>query len=441
MKISRRKFLGTSASAVIVAGMMAKGKVFGANERIRVCCVGINGRGRSHIKAFGSEFKDESEVVALCDPDQHVLDQRVADVKGATGMEPKAYRDMREAFANKDIDAVSIATPNHWHALASVWACQAGKDVYVEKPMAQSFWEGQQVVAAAKKYNRIVQHGTQQRSNDKMLRDMKLLHEGFIGDIVHSRGYVYKNGNRASIGKGKPGNPPDYLDYNLWQGPAHERQWMDRVGGDADSEPGLWVHYNWHWFWEYGNGESGNQGVHEMDVAVWAMNKGLPARAYSTGGRYGWDDDGETPNTQVIDFTYPDGTILTFEVRNLGSFPEGKDDDCSNSAFGTKGYWVRGKGFFDYKHNPIEVTAQPPASRGTFGNFLDAVRSRKWEDIHGNPEEAFTSCAHIHIGNIAYRLQRAVTFDPATKTFPGDAEAAKMLKREYRDPFTVPEIA
>ncbi|MDX9972113.1 MAG: Gfo/Idh/MocA family oxidoreductase [FCB group bacterium] len=442
MKISRRKFLGASASAVIVAGMMTKGKVFGANERIRMCCIGINGQGGSHIKALTDKFKDDADVVALCDVDQTVLDKRAAEVKAATGKEPKKYRDMREAFADPDIDAVTIATPNHWHALATIWACQAGKDVYVEKPMAHSFWEGKQVIAAAKKFNRIVQHGTQQRSSERMMRDMKLIHEGFIGDVVHSRGYVYKNGGRHDIGKGKAGDPPEFLDYDLWQGPAQERPWMWREGGDAKNQPGgLWVHYNWHWFWDYGNGESGNQGVHEMDVAVWGMNKGLPTRVYSTGGRYAWADDGETPNTQVIDFTYPDGTILTFEVRNLGSFPEGGKEPCSNSVFGTKGYWVRGEGFYDYKHKSIEVTAEPPKSRGPFGNFADAIRSRKWEDIHGNPEEAFDGCAHIHIGNIAYRLQRALTFDPATSTFPGDEEATKMLKREYRDPFTVPEIA
>ncbi|MBI5095021.1 MAG: Gfo/Idh/MocA family oxidoreductase [Candidatus Hydrogenedentes bacterium] len=442
MDISRRSFLG--ASAAVVAGTMVRGAAFGANAKIGVCCIGINGRGGSHIKAFSES--EASEVVALCDVDKKVLEKAGAALAEKTGKKPKLYVDMREAFADKSIDAVSIATPNHWHSLATVWACQAGKDVYVEKPMAHSFWEGQQCVNAAKKFKRIVQHGTQQRSDPKRIRDMQLLHEGkLIGPVVHARGYVYKNGNRVDIGKGKPGKAPESLDYNLWLGPAKERPWMAREGGDPGlpKDGGLFVHYNWHWFWDFGNGESGNQGVHEMDVAAWAANKGLPVRVSSTGGRYKWKDDGETPNTQAMHFTYADGTMLTFEVRNLGSFPEGGDDDCANSAFGTDGYWVKGKGFFDYKRKPIPVpdSAALPPSKGPFENFLAAVKSRKWEDIYGNPEEAFTSCAHIHLGNIAYRLQKSLVFDPAASKFKGDRKATKMLKDNYRKPFVVPEIA
>src|SRR5690606_2866977 len=171
------------------------------------------------------------------------------------------------------------------------------------------------------------------------------------------------------IGHGTPAEPPEHIDYNLWQGPAPERPYMVKEDGS-----GLFIHYNWHWFWDYGNGESGNQGVHEMDIAVWGMDNGLPSREYSTGGRYGWDDAAETPNTQTIAFTYPDGRILTFEVRNLGSFPEGGEDACSNSLFGTEGYWVRNKGFFDYKNQPIVVEEPDAASDGPYGNFLNAVR-------------------------------------------------------------------
>ena len=239
---------------------------------------------------------------------------------------------------------MTIATPNHWHSLATIWACEAGKDVYVEKPLSHNIFEGKQVVAAAKKYGRIVQHGTQSRANAQLIRDMKLIHDGFIGKIVESRGYVYKNGNRGAIGHGKPGPVPTNLDWALWQGPSRDHEFL--LNADR-AKPGLYVHYDWHYFWEYGNGEIGNQGVHEMDIAVWGHNRGLPNKIFSAGGRF-LDDDGQTPNTQATTFSYPDGSILTFEVRNLGSFEEADAGPCSNSFFGTKGFYVRNKGFFTY---------------------------------------------------------------------------------------------
>jgi len=186
---------------------------------------------------------------------------------------------------------------------------------------------------------------------------MKLIHDGFIGPISHSRGYVYKNGNREAIGFGKPAAPPKNLDWALWQGPSVDHDYLAKVDDDKD---GLYVHYNWHWFWEYGSGEIGNQGAHEMDVAVWGHNRGLPVKVYSTGGRYAWKDQGETPNTQATSFKYADGSMMTFEVRSLGSFSEGCDNNCSNSFFGETGYYVRGAGFFDYKGKPIEVKEEKP---------------------------------------------------------------------------------
>ena len=432
MKVSRRQFLGTSAAAVIVAGTMAKGKVFGANDRIAVCCMGINGRGTSHI----NDIIDDpvGEVVALCDVDSKVLEGKAGIVKNKQKSEPKLFRDIRDALADKSIDAITVATPNHWHSLATIWACKAGKDVYVEKPLSHSLWEGRQLVAAAEKYGRIVQHGTQSRADTTLIRDIKMMHDGFIGDIVHSRGYVYKNGNRGSIGRGKPSAPPANLDWTLWQGPSPEHDYLKKEKGDG----GLQVHYNWHWFWLYGNGEIGNQGVHEMDIACWGHNvlkRGLPVKAMSQGGRYGLDDDGETPNTQATSFTYADGTMMTFEVRNLGSYPECGDEDCSNSFFGTKGYYQRGVGFFDYKKKPIQVDAPKPEGMSMFAHFFKAMRSRKQEDCPMTPLDGSLSCAHIHIGNIAYRLGRSVVFDPKAEKFVSDEEANGMVKRVYREGF------
>ena len=443
MEMSRRKFLGASAAAVIVAGTKAAGKVFGANDRIRFCCIGIHGQGGSHIKELLG-LKNDAEIVALCDVDAKVLEARVKAVKEAQGKKPKAYKDLRDVMADKNVDAITTATPNHWHSLVTVWGCQAGKDVYVEKPLSHGIWEGRQAVAAAEKNKRIVMHGTQSRSDAKLIRDMKLMHDGFIGPISHSRGYVYKNGNRGAIGFGKPGKPPENLDWKLWQGPSPDHEFLlkdaptpDVVRQDGE---GLYVHYNWHWFWEYGNGEVGNQGVHEMDIAVWGHNRGLPVKVYSTGGRYAWKDQGETPNTQATSFTYEDGSILTFEVRNIGSFPEACDEACSNSFFGSKGYYVRTKGFFDYKNKPIEVSEPLPEGKSKWAHFITAIRSRKVEDVTAPVLPAHLSCAHIHIGNIAYRLGRSLEFDPKAERFK-DEDANKLIKREYRKGFEVPQLA
>ena len=444
MELTRRQFISKTTAAVIVGGMMAQGKVFGANSRIGMCTVGFHGQGHSHINDI-LKMKDDAEYVALCDVDAEVRARGGKDVEAAQGKAPKLYQDIREALQDKNVDAVTIATPNHWHSLAAVWACQAGKDVYVEKPMSHSVYEGRQVVAAAEKYGRIVQHGTQSRSNATLIRDMKLIHEGFIGPIGESRGYVYKNGNRGPIGHGKPGPVPDYLDWTLWQGPSQDHEFLTNIDR---KKPGLYVHYDWHYFWEYGNGEIGNQGVHQMDLACWGHNRGLPIRAYSSGGRYGLDDDGQTPNTQATTFTYADGSILTFEVRNLGSFEEFNGSNCGNSFFGTKGFYVVGRGFFSYKEHkggerdaiPLPENTPEPDRGSKWERFFKAVRSRKPEDMPMSVLEAHQSCVHCHLGNISYRLGRSLEFDPASERFM-DGEANQYLKREYRNGFEVPQLA
>jgi predicted dehydrogenase len=444
MQYTRRQFLGKTATAVIVAGTLARGQVFGANNRIRICTVGFNGQGKSHIKDILAA-KDQAEYVALCDVDATVLAREAKTVESAQGKAPKLYKDLRAALDDKDIDAITIATPNHWHALGSIWACQAGKDVYVEKPLSHNIYEGRQLVAAAAKYQRIVQHGTQNRSNPTLRRDMKMIHDGFLGKIVESRGYVYKNGNRGPIGHGKPGPVPENLDWTLWQGPARDREFL--LNTDR-KKPGLYVHYDWHYFWEYGNGEIGNQGVHQMDVASWGHNRGLPVKVYSSGGRHGLDDDGQTPNTQATTFTYADDSIMTFEVRNLGSFEEFDGGNCGNSFFGTKGFYVVGKGFFTYKEGktagreaiPIPDNA-PALDKGSkWERFFKAVRSRKPEDMPVSTEEAHYACVLCQLGNISYRLKRSLDFNPKTERFT-DAEANQHVTREYRKGFEVPALA
>jgi predicted dehydrogenase len=445
MKTSRRQFLGTAASAVIVAGLKAQGSVIGANNRIRVCTIGFNGQGGSHIRDLLA-YKQDVEFTALCDVDAKVRAKGADLVKAAQGKAPKLYQDIRDVMADASVDAVTIATPNHWHALASVWACQAGKDVYVEKPLSHNIFEGRQVAAAAAKHGRIVQHGTQNRSHSTLIRDMKLIHDGFIGKIVESRGYVYKNGNRGSIGLGKPGAAPEFLDWNLWQGPAAAEPFQ--LNATRANKPGLHVHYDWHYFWNYGNGEIGNQGVHEMDIACWGHNRGLPVSVFSAGGRFGLDDAGQTPNTQATTFGYADGSILTFEVRNLGSFEEADGGNCGNSFFGTKGMYIRGKGFFTYKETkgtpreaiPLPADTPKVEKADKWQRWIAAIRSRRPSDLPVSPLDAHRSCVHCHLGNLAFRAGRSLAFDPQTETFR-DAALNAQLTRAYRTGFEVPALA
>lgn len=428
MEVTRRKFVGSSAAAVIAAGMLSKGKAFGANGRVSVCCIGINGQGGSHIKDVTAT--EGLEVVALCDADKKVLERRAKELEEATGKKPKTFVDMREVMADDSIQAVTIATPNHWHSLAAVWACQAGKDVYVEKPLSHNIWEGRQLVNAAKKHGRIVQHGTQARSSSTWLRDIKLLHDGFLGDVHMAKGFTYKTGNRKSIGFADFENPPEHLDWTLWQGPAQDRPYCKN-----------YVHYNWHWFWEYGNGEFGNQLVHQMDVACWGLNAGMPVKAASMGGRYAWKDQGETPNTQVTTFHYKNGKTLLMEVRNIGSYQEAGSLTTGNTFWAEKGYYVEGKGFFTYDHEPITVDVEPPERKSKFENFLKAIQSRNEADIRGTAMDGHISSAHCHLGNIAYRLGRTLEFDPDSEDFVNDKEASSMITRDYRKGFEVPSVS
>ncbi|MBX7257222.1 MAG: Gfo/Idh/MocA family oxidoreductase [Candidatus Hydrogenedentes bacterium] len=427
MKLTRRAFIGGAATAALIAGTRATGTVFGANERVRVACVGLNGRGGSHIDAFSSS--GNSEVVALCDVDSKVLQECASALETKTGKKPVLAADVRELLARDDVDAISIATPNHLHTIISIWACQAGKDVYVEKPLSHDFWEGKQLVAAAKKFNRVVQHGTQSRSSATWQKAINLIQNGAIGEVHTARGCVYKNGNRGSIGIKDNCDPPEWLNWNLWQGPAQEQPF------NPNYHP-----YNWHWFWRYGNGEIGNQGVHQMDIAVWGLNKGLPVKVYTGGGRYTYKDQAETPNTSATVFTYADGTMMTFEVRNRFTNDE-SGVRVGNIFYGSEGYYVQNKGFFDKDDKPVTPEEETPKGPSAFENFINAVKSRKPEDIHGNAEQGHLSAAHCHLANISYRLGRSLVFDPATEKFVNDDEANSMLRAVNRPGFEVPEIA
>ena len=404
---------------------LASGKA-AASDKIRVAVLGVNGRGKDHIAGF--EGVPDAQVAVLCDPDSKILAERAQQFEQRYNRKVETVSDLRKVFERKDIDAVSIATPNHWHSLAAIWACQAGKDVYVEKPGAHNIWEGRKLVEAAHKYNRIVQHGVQLRSSEAIQEAIAHLRKGTIGNVYMARGLVYRW--RPSIGKKSPEPVPSYLDYNLWTGPAKEVPFSKRF-----------VHYNWHWHWEWGNGDVGNQGIHETDLCMWGLDVGLPTRVTSMGGKFLFDDDKETPETQTSLYHYPDQKkMIQFEVRNWCTNDEA-GAGVGNIFYGSEGFLVV-KGYETYDIYLGQKREKGPSGKkggNHFANFIKAVRSRKTSDQNGPVESAHLSSALAHLGNISYRVGRTLNFDPKTERFVGDTEADTYLKRKYRAPFVVPE--
>ncbi|MFD2522592.1 Gfo/Idh/MocA family protein [Emticicia soli] len=428
-KFSRRDILKTAlpgSLAVMSIPTIIPSTAFGANDRLRVAVIGVNGRGKDHISGF---MKHENvEVATLCDVDKVVLQERATDFEKKYGKKVQTEQDLRKVYEDKTIDAVSIATPNHWHALAAIWACQAGKDVYVEKPACHNLYEGRKLVEAATKYNRIVQHGVQLRSSAAIQEAIKHLRDGLIGKVYMARGTVYKW--RPDIGNLGPSAVPEGLDWDLWQGPAKAREFSKN-----------YVHYNWHWFWDYGNGDIGNQGVHETDLCMWGLDVGLPEVITSTGGKYLWNDCKETPEVLTSTYQYPkEGKVIQFEVR---PWMTNKEDgiEVGNIFYGDKGYMVI-NGYNDYK-TFLGRNREPGPARNAGGdhykNFVDAVRAKNKALLNGPIETGHLSASIAHLGNISYRLGRTLKFDPKTETFPGDKEANAMLSRKYRAPYVVPE--
>jgi predicted dehydrogenase len=478
---SRRQFLENSMFAAAAANMAAHRTTpavaqdapkAGANEILQVCVVGVNGRGGSHLAGFGD--RKDCHIAAIVDCDEVVGNKKADEIEKRFGKRPTVYLDMRKAFEDKALDIVSIATPNHWHALAAIWAIQAGKDVYVEKPVSHNVSEGRRIVEAARKYNKICQTGTQSRSNPGMREVIELLHKGEVGEVKLARGLCYKP--RPSIGPRGNYDVPASVNYDLWSGPAEIKPL---------TRPKL--HYDWHWQWDYGNGDLGNQGIHQMDIARWGLGEmDLGESVFSLGGRFGYEDAGETANTQICLHQFGSGKRLIFEVRGL------KTDDYKGAKVGvifegSDGYVVspsyNGGVVFDKDGKQLKSIAKGGDSNH-FANFVAAVRSRDSKDLNADILEGHLSSALCHVGNISYRLGTPIsaadigqqlqgddvaleTFDrfqshlkdnkvdPATtkiafgpkltlggqEVFSGEraAEANKFLTREYRAPFVVPE--
>jgi len=430
--MNRRYFLG---SAIAAGAALRSSALASANDTVRIACVGVRDRGQNHIEAYNR--MSNVEIAAICDVDESVLNARLNEVEKAKGKRPAAFTDLRKLLEDKSIDAISIATPNHHHTLQTIWACQAGKDVYVEKPCAHDMFEARQIVAAAQKYKRIVAHGTQQRSGigREVVRQLR---EGLIGDVYMARGMCYKI--RNTIGR-KPVEPvPPGVHYDLWLGPAPEHAFTRNR-----------FHYNWHWFWDYGNGDLGNQGVHQVDMARWGLGVKYPTKVSATGGHFMFDDDQETPNTLSASFEF-DGAgprkMMTFEVRHWFSNHEAGIEEPSPQNvgvifYGSKGYmavWSEDSG----KYQTWLGREQTPGPSGSdlgnnFGNFIEVVRSRKQADLFAPIEEGAVSTTLVHLANISYRLGRSLQFDAANYSCVGDEEANRMFKRHYRAPFVVPD--
>jgi predicted dehydrogenase len=433
MPEQNRRVFFQSAGAAVMAGSASR--ILGANDRVNVAVVGLGGRGRAHMNEWAKV--PGAQITALCDVDQAALERGQAQVLKATGNNAKGYVDMRELFADKNVDAVSMPLPNHWHALASIWAIQAGKDVYIEKPACYNVFEGRKMIEAARKHNRMVQIGSQSRTIAHKMRAMQMLHEGAIGKVYLAKGFCYKR--RPSIGKKPDGPVPPGVNWDLFLGPAPMRAFNENR-----------FKYNWHWFWDTGNGDIGNQGVHEMDIARWGLGKaGHPTAVYSAGGKFAYDDDQETPNTQYAVFEYGDAE-LHFEVRGLltddmGSLKRDGRNTVGNIFYGSEGYLsVDDDGFQVYKGEDHKLALEEKAQRVSstqvhMENFSKACRSRNYKDLTADVEIGVISANLCHLANISYRLKRRLDFDPAKWEFKGDAEANRMLTRKYRAPYVVPE--
>ncbi len=453
---SRRFFLGAATA-------LAATRVWGANDKINVGIVGLGGRGTNHLNIYSKMA--EARVVALCDIDQAAREKAQATLLKNTGEKAKEYEDMRQAFADSNVEAVSIATPNHWHALAAIWAMRAGKDVYGEKPACYNIYEGQKMVQVARETKRMLQIGSQHRSTPYKMKAMDAMHQGLIGKIYLAKGLCFKR--RASIGHADDSPTPAGVNWDLFLGPAPMRPFNT-----------LRFKYNWHWFWDTGNGDIGNQGVHEIGICRWGLgDPEWPKTAYAQGGKYAYTDDQETPNTLLASYDYG-GREIVFEVRGLLTGGEGVpvmrrpgppatgavapptspapaataprnaaplNIMIGNLFYGTEGWAAMSDGGFQaFKGESNELIMEERPQRGAGGdatglhmqNFLAACKSRNYKELHDEIANAYLSASMCHLANISYRVGRKLTIAAGPK-FTGDSEADKLLTRNYRKPYVV----
>ena len=455
----KKSVMGTAGIAIGGMGFSSKSyaSVIGANERINLAVIGIRNQGSVHINTWCNLKESHNvNIKTLCDADEKLFESRSKMVQEKNGVKPLTEWDVQKVLDDKEIDAVSIVVPNHWHALATIWACQAGKHVYVEKPASHNIWEGRKMVEAARKYERRVQVGMNNRSSANVREAIKFLHDGGIGDLYMARALCYKA--RDSYGMAPDSEPPEMFHYDRWLGPAPWRPYNVKRS-----------HYCWHWYWDTGSGDTGNTGPHQLDIARWGLNKNEhPVSVYSTGGLYGFKKEEsvkktpgkmvyggvetygtdktsqETPNTQTVAFKYEDGTMLEFEERGRFTNHEGyQGKEVGNLFYGSEGYleiygdtW---KAFRGREKEPFAMSKDVDINRGAhYANFIEAVRSGKDDLLHCDINEGVVSSDLPHLANISYRLGRELIFDGTAEKFVNDSEADVLLTREYRKPYVVP---
>jgi predicted dehydrogenase len=435
---SRRRFLSSAGAAgtLLLVGTRASRAVAGANDRVRIAVVGCHGRGKNHLAGFGR--LPGVEIAYVVDPDERVLSGTLAALTKKAGDKPlatKGEKDFRKVLDDPSVDAISIATPNHWHSLMTILAAQAGKHVYVEKPLSHDVVEGRVAVEAQKKYGIVVQHGTQRRSNAGIAGLHEALKSGKLPRLKIAYGYCCKL--RGGIGTKPDGQPPATLDWDLWKGPAV-----------IDHYNPAYVHYNWHWFWKTGNGDLNNQGTHQLDVARWAIDDDQthPVRAMAIGGRFKWHDQGETPNTMFAMAEYPNGQMVLFNVRNVNY--KGYKSQVYNEYYLEDGSVITGEGRYKIRR-PGSDTAEdldlPPGKvtpGGEWASFIAAVRAGDPAAANGNVLDAHYGCVLGHLMNNSYRLGREVPFSAKASSFGGNTEAAghfETLHEIMRDGVGIPE--
>ncbi len=392
---------------------------------LSVGIMGVRGRGRGLATGFAG--MPDVEVTYICDVDEEVLHTRSSDIQQLQGKSPKSVRDFRRILDDPGVDALVVATPDHWHALATISACQAGKDVYVEKPASHSIWEGRQMIAAARKYDRVVQHGTQSRSGAHFQSAMAFLQSGKLGEVLAAKAINHQK--RADIGYLQDETIPENVDYNLWLGPAPLRPFNRNR-----------FHYNWHWFWEYGTGDLGNDGVHQVDVARWGLGVEYPTAVSSSGGKLHFQDDQQTPDTQLACWEF-NGRQLIYEMRLWTPYGEHGFSN-GNIFYGENGLLILGSDGWKV----IWADNQPGPSSGPSDrddahrrNFIDCVKQHTPQDLNAEIQEGHLSSLLCHTANISYRTGKRLRFDHSSETFIEAADANGYLKRNYRKPWVIPD--